>query len=169
MAEKEDWPPLFPPGEHVLCVEELFIHCVEFFPLSKERAPIFAGFMRILQGLDRLEIPAEIMVDGSFLTEEIDPDDVDFAVLVSQEFFDSCSGESLAYLEWIRDDRTIKATHRSDCGLCVESSKDHPQYFDGIQNRAFWARFYSKSIIYKRDRGIVLMSREQYGTSQWTP
>ncbi len=109
-----------------------------------------------------MKIPAEVVVDGSFLTEEIDPDDIDFAVIVSQTYFDSCEGESLAFLEWIRDDPTIKVTHRSDCNLCVEFSKDHPIYFEGIQDRAFWVTLFSKSIIYKRDRGVVLMSPEQF-------
>ena len=120
MAEKEDWPPPLRPGEHVLCLEELFILCVQFFALSKERNSIFAGFGKIVQELDRLDIPADLIIDGSFLTEEIDPDDIDFAVVVSQEYFDSCYGESLTYLQWIRDDRTIKSTHRCDCNLCVE-------------------------------------------------
>jgi hypothetical protein len=164
MAEKEDWPPLLRPGEHVLCLEELFILCVQFFALSKERNSIFAGFGKIVQELDRLDIPADLIIDGSFLTEEIDPDDIDFAVVVSQEYFDSCYGESLTYLQWIRDDRTIKSTHRCDCNLCVEFKADHPLYFDGIQNRAFWVDFFAKSIIYKRDRGVVVMSPEQYGT-----
>jgi hypothetical protein len=164
MAEKEDWPPLLTPGEHVLCLEELFILCVEYFHLSKERRVIFAGFRKIVRELDRMEIPADLVVDGSFLTEEIDPDDIDFAVVISQEYFDSCDGERLVYLEWIRDDRTIKDTHRCDCHLCIEFKADHPQYFDGIQNRSFWIGLFSKSIIYKRDRGVVIMPPEQHGT-----
>jgi hypothetical protein len=132
MAEKEDWPPLFGPGEHVLCLEQLFILGVEFFPLSKERKIIFSGFRKIVGELDRLEIPAVLIVDGSFLTEEIDPDDIDFVVVLAPDYFDACEGERLAYLEWIRDDKTIKATHRCDCNLCIEFESGHPIYFDGI-------------------------------------
>ena len=164
MAEKEDWPPLLKPGEHVLCLEHLFVLCVELFHLSKERRPIFTGFKRILRELDRMEIPADLVINGSFLTEEIDPDDIDFAVIVAAEYFESLQGERLAYLEWIRDDKTIKATHRCDCNLCVEFPVGHPMYWDGIQNRAYWVGLFSKSIIYKRDRGVVIMSPEQYGT-----
>lgn len=83
MAEKEDWSPLLKPGEHILCLEELCVLCVEFFHLSKERSAIFAGFKKILRELDRMEIPADLVIDGSFLTEEIDPDDIDFAVIVT--------------------------------------------------------------------------------------
>jgi len=164
MAEKEDWPPLLEPGQHILCVEQLRILCVELFPLSKERGIIFRGFKRILHDLDRLEVPADLIVNGSFLTTEIEPDDIDFAVVVAPEYYESIDGERLKLLEWIRDDKTIKQTHRCDCSLCVEFPVGHPMYFDGIQNRAYWVGLFSKSIIYKRDRGIVVMSPEQYGT-----
>jgi hypothetical protein len=61
MAEKEDWPPLLKPGEHVLCLEELHVLCVEFFRYSKERGPIFDGFRKVVRELDRMEIPADLV------------------------------------------------------------------------------------------------------------
>lgn len=129
---------------------------------------ILAGFRKILRDLERLEIPADLIVDGSFLTEEIEPDDIDFVVVVSPEYFDSLDGEPLAYLEWIRDDKTIKLSHRCDCYLLVEFGTDHPVYFPGIEDRTAWIDRYSKSIIYKRDRGVITMSPEQY-RMLWTP
>jgi hypothetical protein len=115
------------------------------------------GFRRIVTDLKQLCIPCDIVADGSFLTQEINPDDIDFAVVVTPEFFESCSPDQLKYLEWIRDDLSIKQTHLSDCYLCVEYPKSHPEYFDGIQNRDFWIGLYSKSIIYKRDRGVAVL------------
>lgn len=115
------------------------------------------GFQRIVGDLRRLQIRADIVVDGSFVTQEIDPDDIDFAVVVSPEFYESCSPEQLTYLEWIRDEFSIKTTHLCDCYLCVEYPKDHAEYFDGIQNREFWVNLYAESVIYKRKRGVAIV------------
>ena len=66
------------------------------------------GFEQIIDALTGLKIPCDIVTDGSFLTEEIDPDDIDFAVVVTPEFYESCGGKQLKCLEWIRDDFGIK-------------------------------------------------------------
>jgi hypothetical protein len=93
-----DCPQLLDPGEHEHTVPELHVLCVENFPLSKTRSEIMRGFRRIIGDLERLQIRADIVVDGSFLTQEIDPDDVDFAVVISPEFYESCSLEQLKYI-----------------------------------------------------------------------
>ena len=80
---KEDFPPLLQSGEHPFAVEALRSICVDDFPLSKTRKEIMGGFERIYADLIRLKIPCDIVFDGSFLTKEIDPDDVDFTVVVT--------------------------------------------------------------------------------------
>jgi hypothetical protein len=154
---KEDFPPLLQRGEHAYTVEALRSMCVDEFPLSKTRQEIMCGFERIHADLIRLKIPCDIVFDGSFLTKEIDPDDVDFTVVVTPEFYESCEPEQLKYLEWIRDDFSIKDTHLCDCSLCVEYLPSRPEYFDGIQNREFWVNLYAKSIIYQRVRGVAII------------
>jgi hypothetical protein len=86
MADKEDWPPLLGVGEHALDLEDLKSLCVDAFPLSTTRAIIFEKFAEIVRDLRRCSIPAQLVIDGSFLTLEIDPDDIDFALVVSHEF-----------------------------------------------------------------------------------
>jgi hypothetical protein len=158
MADKEDWPPIFSPGEHPLTFEALRSWCVDGFPLSKTRLQIFEGFSRIFHNLRRLSVPAELVVDGSFLTEEIDPEDIDFAVVVSEQYYESLddASEQKKLLSWI-DGKTVKTSHLCDCYLCVEFSRENPLWFEGIQDRAFWVNLYSKSIIYKRVRGVAIV------------
>lgn len=115
------------------------------------------GFEKIYADLVSLKIPCDIAFDGSFLTKEIDPDDVDFAVVVTPEFYDSCEPGQRGYLEWIRDDQTIKDTHLCDCYLCVEYPPSHPEFFQGYQNRMFWVNLYARSIIYQRVRGVAIV------------
>jgi len=149
-------------------MDEIQTLCVQSFPLSKTRNEIMHGFRRIVEDLERLQIPSDIVVDGSFLTQEIDPDDIDFAVVVSPAIFESCDPNQTGYLEWIRDEFSIKSTHLCDCYLCVEYPNNHPEYFDGIQNRKWWVTLYAESVVYKRKRGVAIV-RVAGGSHQETP
>jgi hypothetical protein len=118
------------------------------------------GFLKIVAMLESEHIPCDLLVDGSFLTEEIEPDDVDFAVIVTPEFYETCAPQQRQLLDWIGDDQTIKNTHLCDCYLCVDYKPDHPIWFDSICDRAWWHEFYSKSVIMKRERGLVIVKIE---------
>jgi len=119
------------------------------------------GFERIFRDLLGLKIVGDIVIDGSFLTEEIEPDDIDFTLVVTPEFYKACSPEQRKTLDWIGDDFSIKVTHLCDCYLCVEYPEGHPEYFDGIQNRAHWINLYAKSVVYKRIRGVAVIRLEE--------
>jgi hypothetical protein len=149
-----DLPPLLAPGVHPMTVDGLIEIGQTPFPLSQTRPEIIKGFKRMLDDLYRLAIPCTLIVDGSFLTEEIDPLDLDFTVCVSPEYYDACEGEQLAYLDWIRDSKEIKKTHLCDSYLCVDFPQDHPDWFDGIITREYWVNLYSVSKVHKRVRGV---------------
>jgi hypothetical protein len=161
MSERiSDCPPLLPAGEHVITVEQLWDMGVLKFPLSRTRREIIKGFERILSDLVSLKIIGDTIIDGSFLTEEIDPDDIDFTLVVSPEFYEICSPEQRKIMDWIGDDHAIKITHLCDCYLCVEYPVGHPEYFDGYQNRALWVNLYANSVVYKRIRGVAIIRLE---------
>jgi hypothetical protein len=155
-----DLPPLLPPGVHSLSLERLRSIGVAAFPLSTSRPDIYAGFLKVHSELEKLGIPGTLIVDGSFLTEEIDPSDIDFAVCVSPQFYETCTAEQLAFLDWIRDSFDVKSTHRCDCYLCVEFPEGHPDWFNGIQNRKFWVDLFSLSVVHKRIRGVGAIELE---------
>ena len=149
-----DLPPLLPPGIHQIAMDWLQVSCVDAFPLSRTRPQILAGFNRIIEKLQSLNIPCHLIVDGSFLTEEIEPSDIDFVICVTPEFYESCNDEQLAYLDWIRDSFDIRQTHACDCYLCVEYPADHPAWFQGIQDRTLWVNLFSTSVVHKQVRGV---------------
>ena len=115
------------------------------------------GFRKIVVMLEEKGISCELLVDGSYLTEEIEPDDIDFAVVVTPEFYDHCTSEQRALLDWIGDNKDIPATHLCDCYLCVNYIEGDPMWFEGICDRAWWVDFYSKSVVFKRDRGVAVV------------
>lgn len=152
-----DFPPLLPPGEHKKSVNDIYKLCVSGFPLSSTRAQIMEGFLRIVELLKKERIRCELVIDGSYLTEEIEPEDLDFVVVVTPKFYESCTPQQRKTLDWIGDDKTIRASHLCDCYLCVNYKKGDGLWFEGINDRAWWVSWYSKSVIFKRDRGVAVV------------
>jgi hypothetical protein len=51
-------------------------------PLSASRRVIFTGLVTFVQTLEAAKVPGELWLDGSFLTEKINPKDVDVILKV---------------------------------------------------------------------------------------
>lgn len=115
------------------------------------------GFRQIVAMLEKERISCELIVDGSFLTEEIQPDDIDFAVVVTPDSYDHCTKQQRELLDWIGDSKEIAKTHLCDCYLCVNYKEGDAEWFEGFCDRAWWLNLYAKSVIYKRDRGIAIV------------
>ena len=64
-------------------LDELKSMVVDKFPLSKRRQELWNNLVKIVDKLKALKVPCKIWGDGSFLTEKIDPSDVDFVVDVA--------------------------------------------------------------------------------------
>src|SRR5439155_19032770 len=77
---KAEFPPLLQSGLHEMSVDDLKAMVVDGFPLSTRRGTLWDNLIQILERLKALKIPCKILVDGSFLTKKIDPDDVDFVI-----------------------------------------------------------------------------------------
>lgn len=152
-----DFPGLLPLGVHDVTIEQLRSRCVTNFPVSVNRRRIFEGFLKIVRRLVDQEVAGNLVVDGSFLTEEIEPKDIDFALCVSPELYTTDDPEKRKLLDWIRDDRGIKDEYLCDCYLCVEYPQSHPECFDGIQNRLWWVDFYRFSVVPEQERGVAIL------------
>ena len=103
MAHKEEFPPLLSQGFHELSIGELKKLCVDKFLLSKSRPEIMAGFESLYGQAAGLGITGKIWVDGSFLTEKIEPGDIDFIFVVPSHFYDRGTPNQVAFLDWLID------------------------------------------------------------------
>jgi hypothetical protein len=155
-----DCRPLLESGLHEKTLAEIRSLAVEPFKLSHTRQEIWYGLNRFLDTIIEAGIEGEVVLDGSFLTEEIDPEDVDLALCVTLEFYDAANEAQIRVLDWVRDDFGIKESHLCDAYLCIEFPKDHRDYFEGIQDRGWWIDFYAKSVVVKRVRGVALIHLE---------
>jgi hypothetical protein len=153
-APFSDLPGLLANGIHDLTLERLAEIGVANFPLSQRRPLIMEGFRQVFQMFREQAIAGDVIVDGSFLTEVIEPKDMDFSLCVSPEFYEGSSPSQRKLMDWISDDKAIKDNYLCDCYLCVEYPPEHEQYFDGIQNRLYWTNLYRFSAVLRRERGI---------------
>ena len=58
------------------------------------------GLEIIVKRLVFAGVIGEIWVDGSFVTDKIDPSDVDILLLVDGKFFESASNEQQEIMKW---------------------------------------------------------------------
>lgn len=77
---KVEFPPLLSAGFHEMLLPALRQLCVDGFPLSTTRAGLMGGIEAICASLSTALIPASVWINGSFMTQKIDPNDVDLAV-----------------------------------------------------------------------------------------
>jgi hypothetical protein len=85
--------PLLGPGKHVMRLDDVRVLTVDRFDGSDGRRNLFYKLEELVQQFLVHKIPAEFWIDGSFLTEEFEPADVDVAIKVMDDVMQSLSPE----------------------------------------------------------------------------
>lgn len=101
-----------------MTLTELKALCVDRFPTSTTRAAIMEGLERVLAQLTQTGLQAEAWIDGSFLTEKIDPEDSDIVVRVTPDDIGQITPEQALAIEWLHGD--LRQDHRCDSYFFVE-------------------------------------------------
>lgn len=153
-SSKPEFPPLLPPGFHLMEQEGLAGLCVRRFPLSSSRGRIMAGLQEVLTRLASAGVNCEVWVNGSFLTERMDPDDVDFAIRLWGPGFDAASLDVVEAVEWAISD--LKASHRVDGYVWAEWPGGHSEHAFGEGRRSYWTKWYGTSRS-GQSKGIVVI------------
>jgi hypothetical protein len=133
---KAEFPPLLPAGMHEMQLAELRRLCVDGFGLSTTRAGLMAGVEAICGSLSTALSPAQVWVNGSFLTQKIDPADVDLAVRLAQAALPNPGPEQQALMGRIAS----KQFPGCDSYVLIEYPVGHPHYATGDMMRAYWQR-----------------------------
>jgi hypothetical protein len=151
---KVEYPPLLQAGFHIKTVGKLRQLCVCGFPLSTTRKAIFSRLIDVIRKLREAGIVGNLWVDGSFLTQKINPNDVDIVLEIEADALNSGSAELKNAVAWLNSN--LKATHLCDSYLCVVFPQGHANYGYGEWNKALWIRTFgfSRGNNYK---GIVVI------------
>jgi hypothetical protein len=84
-------------------------------------------------------IVGELWLNGSFLTQKIDPADVDLVLRISLDFCDKATEAQSELLNWLVNE-DLKRLHHCDSYLWVEFPAGHPLYWEGEWKRSYWIR-----------------------------
>ncbi|HUY91933.1 MAG TPA: hypothetical protein VMV10_24545 [Pirellulales bacterium] len=97
-----------------------------------------AGLNAVIEKLVAVKIVGELWVDGSFLTEKLDPEDVDVVLRLNGEFEESCNAEQRNAIIWVVSD--LHSSHRCHSFYFAEWPEDHPKYWLGHYAYCYWMR-----------------------------
>ena len=154
MARKQDYLPLLADGLHPKTPEELQALCVDGIPLSMSRARLMAGLRAMIDLLTADGICGDLWVDGSFLTEKLEPEDIDVVLEVTAAMLTGATRPQADRLTWFssRNNTDVEQKRRDyscDCYFFWEAP--------GLKSmRAYWLRQFGRDCS-NNPKGIVVL------------
>jgi hypothetical protein len=137
-SNKPEFPPLLVPGRHNFSLAELRKLCVDLFPLSVTRQMIMIGLENVFKELQKKQIQGELWVDGSFVTQKINPNDVDIVLRVQANFYDNGTQEQRSIVDWLGSN--LKDSHYCDSYFFTEWPETHANYWVGHYMYNYWMK-----------------------------
>ncbi len=126
-----------------MSLSEVKKRCVTDFVQAENRSSIMAGLEAAVKKLIDVGIQGELWVDGSFLTEKIDPKDVDLLLRINAEFADNATKEQEETLEWF--EKGLSDFYRCDSYVWREYSPGHTLHVLSEAERIYWTGWFGRS------------------------
>lgn len=155
IGRKHDYPPLLPPGRHVMTLTEIEIRFVDAFKGNGRRVHLFQRFEAFFQEYLLAGFCCEMWLDGSFLTEKTDPDDIDATVIIEPQVGATLNGSQLDLVE-----KTNKCHFGPDVDgfAYILLDRDDPDYHDDLVNPArTWHEVYGAEHSKEWLKGFVVL------------
>jgi hypothetical protein len=125
-----EYPALLEPGIHIFTIDEFAKRFVEPFPDSVTRKRLLLNFLELLQLLKSSGLKADVWVGGSFLTEKLNPADLDFVVLYSSEG-SQFTIEQKGVVDFLLNTEQIRLNYSCDVRILF-STKNESMYWRGV-------------------------------------
>lgn len=137
---------LLPSGVHKCDEDEFRTLLVDRFPTSTSRAIIAAGFTRLRADACDCDIAGMHWVDGSFVTNKVDPDDVDLVTFVDAELLDSLAGTPAEefIMGTLAAGPATPPQYRSDSYLVAVAASTHPGHDAFMLARDYWRQWFGQ-------------------------
>lgn len=134
-ANKEEFTPLLEPGFHAMELGAIRRLCVLRFADSFTRLSIMANLEELIGQINRTAISGEIWLDGSFLTEKLNPDDADIAFVVSAQTLLNMSFEQRVFFDWFQKEHLYDRYKLDNYGLVLDRADARGEWL-----YAYWVR-----------------------------
>ncbi|WP_320129363.1 DUF6932 family protein [uncultured Sphaerochaeta sp.] len=123
--------PLFSPGFNDIEDKSLEKYFLNGFPGSKTRSQLIEGLKIYISALKNYLFTYEIWIDGSFVTNKMDPGDIDLLVLFSSSDYNSLSSSDQRALVKLLDNYLAKQSFGCDVYFCVLENEKLKSYWRG--------------------------------------
>lgn len=158
-AHKEEFPPLLPEGFHRLSIDDVRKLCVDPYPDSIVRGDIMAGLCAIVERIAHLKLECEIWLDGSFITQKQDPEDVDFIIFAPMSMLGTENPELDKFIDWMNDKKDEpKTLFKCHTQIIFEGATN--EYANDLigDTRNHYRRIFGFSVTTNQPKGIVLLN-----------
>ena len=155
-VHKPEYPPLLPGGLHYMAVPDLRALCVGGFPLSQSREPIMIGVEKLFGMLVGGGIEGELWVDGSFLTEKVNPADVDVVLFADHALYDHGTANQQGMIDDM-DMRRLDPEMRCDNYVSLDYPIGHACYPLGVSLRNYWKQQFGTDAAGDVEKGIAVV------------
>lgn len=149
---KQEWPPLLPLGFHDLDAVSRQRICLDRFPGSVTRKRILTNLESIIDLINRQSIAGAIWIDGSFLTEKLNPDDVDLALVITRATHSGLSASQQQFFDGLNDRQLYDQYRLDSYAISIDQGTDGGQY-----TYAYWLRQFGFSRA-DQPKGIIRVS-----------
>jgi hypothetical protein len=160
---KSEYPPLLADGLHPMTMSALRELCLTKFPSSTTRLAIMQGLEDAVKKLGEVGVAGDLWVNGSFLTEKIDPEDVDLTLRVDVAFIDNLTPKQLAVINWFATPEEARMTHYCHGFVWVDYPASHALSAKGEALRAYWLKQFGRSRS-NEQKGIAVVQLPQDAT-----
>jgi hypothetical protein len=105
-----------------------------------------------------LGISGEMWVDGSFLTEKDEPEDVDIVVFAPSKFFDEGTERQIEFLDGLASDRdTVRKLFSCHSGAIAQYDEKNVNWPLYMSSRNDFEDKFGHSVATRQPKGIVIV------------
>lgn len=157
MASDEEFPPLLAPGLRNMSLAELKILAVDNFPHSTARKSLWNSFVDlVVTPLANQGLACSIWVDGSFLTEKIEPNDIDFVVDFPEWILTQSTPQQQALIEQLND-KHFRRFNKLHSFVMYNAPAGHIAYARSVTAHEQWKKDFGQSYIGREPKGIAVI------------
>lgn len=141
-----------------MTLKELREIAVLKFTESSTRQMLIGSLEMLIQELSNFGLlPAKFWIDGSFLTEKIDPDDIDLVIEIDSDRINSASQRAQEFLSKLGRQELHGSGRKLHTFLMFSAPPGHPDRQNYLSLKKQWREDFGRAFVSKEPKGIAIL------------
>ena len=158
MVPKPEFRPLLAPGLVQYAPADLRELTVTAFPESTTREALWQSLDKLISELrDFRLLPARLWIDGSYLTEKVDPDDIDLCIEIEADRINTAPPQSAAFLMRLANHELHPAPRKLHTFIIPSAPVGHPDRINYLALCKQWEHDFGIALVSGVKKGIALL------------